>query len=376
MNQIKYIFIIIIGLLSVGCKKHDEPRPEARTILVYMVANNSLGHYDYDSDDVTEMLTAAQAKSFNHGRLLIYRHRHNASKADLIEVTYDGLKTLKSYDIAQLSVSRERMTQVFADMKQLAPNDHYGLILWSHGSGWLEDGIETAHAPARPQSFGDDERNGRENWMNTSVLAKVIEPENFDFVYFDCCYMGGIEVMYEMRNATPYIVASPTELPAYGMPYHKNLPLLFQLTPDLIGAAKNTYQSYPSNTYMDVPCSIAVIDCAAIDELATVTRDLYKRSNPLSAGYEAQHFSSNVKCYYFDWEDYVKNIASTDADFGMWQAAFNKAILYKATSSHVRYIPITKFGGLSTYILRTAGDASVMNYQNLQWYNDVAKYLF
>ncbi|MDE7407324.1 MAG: hypothetical protein K2M76_02790, partial [Muribaculaceae bacterium] len=336
---------------TTACHKHDEPKPEARTILVYMVANNSLGHYDYDSDDITEMLTAAKAKAFNNGRLIVYRHRYNASQAELIEVTADGLKTLKNYDINKLSVSSERMSQVFADMKRLAPNEHYGLILWSHGSGWLENGVETASSSGiSPLAFGDDERNGSENWMNTSVLAQLTTPVGFDFIYFDCCYMGGIEVMYEMRNSTPYIVSSPTELPAYGMPYHKNLPLLFQLKPDLVGAAKNTFETYPTNTYMDVPCSMVVIDCAAINDLAIATKSLYSRAVSLSSGYAAQYLSSAITCYYFDWEDYVKNIAASESDFTTWQTALNNAILYKATSSHVRYIPITRFGGLSTYI--------------------------
>ena len=75
--------------------------------------------------------------------------------------------------------------------------------------------------------------------MNVTTLARVLEDENFSFIYFDCCFMMSVETLYEMRNTAPVIAGSVTELPVDGMPYHLNLSSFFrQGSADLIQAAK------------------------------------------------------------------------------------------------------------------------------------------
>ena len=40
-----------------------------------------------------------------------------------------------------------------------------------------------------------------------------------DFIIFDACFMGSVEVAYELRDVCDKIVASPTEVIAEGMDY-------------------------------------------------------------------------------------------------------------------------------------------------------------
>ena len=122
-----------------------------------------------------------------------------------------------------------------------------------------------------PLSFGDD--YGAE--MKVTTLAQALEGRSFDFIYFDACLMGSVEVAYELRKLTPWIVGSPTELQVYGMPYHKNVPMFFLREPDLVGAARNTYEYYADGTDGMVPAaSMVVIDTRALDDLASATRDI------------------------------------------------------------------------------------------------------
>ena len=56
---------------------------------------------------------------------------------------------------------------------------------------------------------------------NISAFDKGIEDSGigkFQYILFDDCNMTGIEVAYELRNATHRIIGSPTEIMAYGMP--------------------------------------------------------------------------------------------------------------------------------------------------------------
>lgn len=117
------------------------------------------------------------------------------------------------------------------------------------------------------------------------LLADLIGNDRpFAFIYFDCCYMSGIEVAYELRNATDYIIASATELPSDGMRYDLNLPLLFKQQPDVVGAAQTTFEQYDMLSDGDRTCTMSVIRCDALDGLAESTHDIYSSVTPHHLG--------------------------------------------------------------------------------------------
>ncbi|MDE6490143.1 MAG: hypothetical protein K2L49_03185, partial [Muribaculaceae bacterium] len=221
-------------LMLNACTSDEQPvldsNQVSRTILVYIAATNSLGASSNayrDQADIQEMLEAAASSGFNGGRVIVYHHGYKSTNPVLLEITPEGAIELKAYDTAVSSMDASRMADVISDARTAAPADEYGLILWSHGSGWLEDGIDQS---TEAYSFGEDREwlensSYRKTAMNVTTLADLLGNDRpFSFIYFDCCYMAGIEVVYELRNATDYIVASATELPADGMRYDLNLP--------------------------------------------------------------------------------------------------------------------------------------------------------
>ncbi|MDE6653073.1 MAG: hypothetical protein K2K37_01630, partial [Muribaculaceae bacterium] len=293
MNRHTFIKLIIIAAAIVsaammhGCKNHDEPslpvvpeEPKAsRTVLVYMVATNNLGTGRFDDSDIREMATAAEAGDFGKGRVVAY----HASSAGVVlkEITAEGTDTLKVYSSDQLSVSIDRMREVIADTKELAPANDYGLVLWSHASGWLQDGIEEESRPMR--SYGvDGSVNGKK--MNITSLAEAVKDAGLSYIYFDCCYMGAVEVMYELRDCVPYMVASPAEIPANGMPYDLNLKHLLNtdipVEEALVKAATSTFNSYNDVFEKgDCPNTMAVIRTEGLEELAKATRAIYEKAD-------------------------------------------------------------------------------------------------
>lgn len=136
------IFCIAIALMSViafsSCRHEDDPQPPQkpvkenvhRTVLVYMLAaSNGLGSsapYDYDIQDIKEMLTAAEAGDLGEGRLLVFHSASNGNQV-LKEISSDGIDTLKIYDSNVLPQSSRRMSQVFDDMESLAPAGYCSL---------------------------------------------------------------------------------------------------------------------------------------------------------------------------------------------------------------------------------------------------------
>lgn len=370
----------------------DEPSPEpvaeecGRTVLVYMVARNSLGTYDFDADDIREMSTAARNGALGKNRLILF-HSTYGSAPSLKEVTPEGVKVLKTYSQAFSAVESRNMSAVIADVKAFAPARNYGIVLWSHANGWIQSGISDSQS--RKRAFGDD--GGKH--MNVTTLANVLDGEGFDFVYFDCCFMGGIEVAYQLRNATSRIVASPSELPSAGMPYDLTLPFLMPDKADVKGAAQATFDSYDKLTGNARTCTMTVVDTSVLPELAESVRTFYLMKPSIGSTAGLQQFAgmrSSFHDYYFDlghyWEELSEgNEACTEACRAA-TGILKKCVVYSANTPYlwehdafnsIAYeVKIDHYSGMSTFVLQDPSMSGVSGYSDLDWYRDVASALF
>lgn len=386
--------ILVSAFAAVGLAAcHDDPEPTPpqkkalRTVLVYQVANNNLGTASYNEMDIAEMKAgAAQGKLPEGGRLLVY----NAGPSKppyLLDITANGIDTLKTYDQSVLSVQSERMLEVFDDVERFAPADDNAIILWSHGSGWLQDGMEDPNdTGVLPKSFGSE----KGKTMNITTLANTLRqgPE-WSFVYFDCCYMASVETLYELRHIAPVIVGSATELLVYGMPYDQNIPHFFAPTPDLVGAASTTFALYDAMTGSNRTCTMSVVNTDGLDKLAKATKAIYELADPhMPADYVPQRFMNKgiTNCHYFDFRQYVgalctdaagaERFAGAAALLADFDAALADCVGYAAATPMLwNTVPLTFHCGMSTFILDTPEKANNKNYKTLSWYADVASAL-
>ncbi|MCM1051122.1 MAG: clostripain-related cysteine peptidase [Paenibacillus sp.] len=390
MNH-SYLTRIMMSLMAmfilVSCSDDDDPEPQgpvaevSRTVLVYMIADNSLASdWGSDDEDISEMLKGAKNGGLNGGRLLVYHNRLGTTKGnvpEMLEITANGLKTLKQYpdDRTVYSVDPERIREVMADMKALAPAEDYGLVLWSHANGWLG-------APAGSEdyyrSFGDD----RGYHITIPSLARALEDEEFSFLYLDCCLMGNIECIYELRNVAPRIVASPTELHVDGMPYDLNVPLMFRETPDVDGMARNTfgyYDNYNGNKPFSPWCQIAAYDTSELEAFAQATRDILAtvtEYKPIPTDLQ-RYTKPRETCHTADIDGYMALIAgdSNPELLKAWREALGRVVTYKESTTNsigTLTIDLDKYNGLGIYPIASPSEASWRQYYNLAWWKDVA----
>lgn len=396
------LFAAVVPLLAACAGDEPQPGPQpnpapvpppsevaGRTVLVYMVARNSLGSYEFDSDDLEEMKAAARDGAFGSNRLLVFHSRHGEAPA-LKEVSRAGIKVLKRYASDFVAVDEENMRSVIVDARMWAPAEHYGIVLWSHANGWLQTGIKSA-APQH-RSFGDD--SGRS--MNVTALARVLGGQDFDFVYFDCCFMGGVEVAYELRDVTPRIAASVSELPSAGMPYHLTLPYLMADEADLDGGARATFNSYNALTGNARTCTMSVIDTSGLPALADAVRGIYEchpRLEKDAMERLQQYVSYNDRRFYglfYDLGHYLKELtASSHEMLPLYSAAveaLDNCVVYKANTPYLWQrdaynsaayeVKIDWHCGLSTYVMQSPQSAANKGYDELSWYRDVTSVLF
>lgn len=386
------IIIILITAMMFSCGKNEPVKknePAKRTILVYMIAANNLGTLGYDSIDLAEMETAISKYGTNGCRFLVFRVS-NSAPVTLFEFTEDAngrvnRKILKTYNNKLPATSIKRMAEVFGDMLLLAPANEYGLILWSHASGWA------VNLPKNPimlkskrenlviRNFGMDGRSE----MRLDELEQAIPAGIFDFVYTDACYMGAIEVAYQLRNKVNYLIASPTIILGEGMPYHLNVLEFSADEVDYKKICENTYRYYNSKSGEWQSCTISLTDCTKLDALAAVSKHIYSNTTELNdiSGIQNYIAPSDGKCIFFDFGQYMQERLKQSMNeaelLDVFKDALKDVVLYKQSTNKIYnelVINKTNYSGLSVYIEGTGGDDNDDYYHTTDWYKATQKF--
>ncbi len=380
--KLRYIITSLITFVLVSCGSNDGPEKPtgvSRTVLVYMAAANDLGDRTYDSKDLREMTEAVQGGALdNGGRLLVY-HAGSGMVPELKEVTAEDIVTLRRYEDAGNPVSVAVMRGVLDDMRTVASADEYGLVLWSHSSGWMDNGKSP-----EGRSWGVDESEGtgaKAREMAIPDLARALNDQHLSFIYFDCCFMGNIESLYEIKNAARYIIASPTETPLAGMPYDKNVPCFFAKTPDLKQAAQNTFDYYDlSENNRNI--AISLYDMSKIDAVAAAYKNVLDVNTVPAEDYVQQQYGYG-RTYanrFYDFTHYVKSLTDDAALLGAFDRAMSDFVLYTDNTPSMwnGEINLINCNGVSSYIITGTDDyvASTKGYYDLRWWNEVVSPAF
>ena len=375
--------VLALVFSMAGCGHEEWPDPESSSVLFYMEANNSLSSFAYD---FMAQLTEGYLPERNTGMCEVLVYCHMPARApQLMKLTRradgSGLDTLliKVYDKETNSASVETLHQVILDAEAIAPAAHHGLVFWSHATGYLPSGYFNNPRDMTKQerrSFGADYNYTQE--MEIAELAQAL-PFHYDFMLFDCCFMGGVEVAYELRDKCDYIAFSPTEIMAKGFPYYVMLEAIWKgkSTEEAMKEVCQEYYHYYDSTYQRYKDgygsrsggTVTLIKTGNLGPLADACRTVFE--NHRDAIF-ALNFD-NVQKYYrfnyhwfFDLGDVVEQVA-TPAEFETFQNALDAAIVYKATTPEFLSIPIVKYSGLSTYLPRPEYTNLNAFYRDLAW---------
>ncbi|OGR68016.1 MAG: hypothetical protein A2081_02615 [Elusimicrobia bacterium GWC2_61_19] len=101
--------------------------------------------------------------------------------------------------------------------KKNYPAQKYLLILWDHGSGWMDPRMDPKPAGQKGISF-DDETG---NYIRTREIGAIVkEAGGVDVLAFDACLMEMGEVLSEVKGNASVMVGSEETIPGVGYPYH------------------------------------------------------------------------------------------------------------------------------------------------------------
>jgi len=247
------------------------------------------------------------------------------------------------------------------------PADHYALVLWDHGGGWI--------GCCWDDSSGDDHLEPWEIRTALNVVKSCYPDFHLNIVGFDACLMASLEMAFELANPVTgcfadYLVASEEVEPGDGWPYDLILNLVKNY-PDLSPAlfadwiAYLYVQSYNGGSQGYVPIvTQSAIDLQNVENLArdlgVFVKELLRRYNLyeneiLSAlenseifGYpsfnftDLYHFAYNIRALIDDLT--IRHVANS-----LLESISNTVIASYSLSGHPNAHGVSVYTGIGTY---------------------------
>lgn len=314
MKNIKTLFaaffIMFTAILVVSCSDADDtPANDAdHTLIVFLPwtgGGNSL-LIDFQTN-IADMKTAIERGDKPAADRVVVYFAESSAKSRLFELLVENgkcvEKTLKTYT-GNNALTASAVARVLGDAKGYAPAREYSMIVGGHGLGWIPtaDYLDNTRSVKQRMMLKSQKRpltrffggNASEYMIDIDEFARGIKNAGMtmNYILFDDCYMSNVEVAYELKDVTRYMVASPAEMMNYGMPYERILKHLFG-TPDFSAVCDEMVAFYRSYTYkgrLYPYATIAVTDCRELDALATLMR----RINSLAENDINSSIESNI----------------------------------------------------------------------------------
>ena len=375
--------VLCVALLG-GCVKElaETPAP-CRPLVVYMALDNNL------REEYSSRLAALRAGWRPGMELWVYADTPEGASLGRMESAPEGvtLRTVERYG-AENSASGATLERVLRTVWERCPATGYGLLFFSHATGWLPEG--GLQAPLVSRSIGLDQ--GSEMSLDAFVSA-IPSGMPLDYVVFECCLMAGAEVMLELQGRTPWVLASSAEVVAPGFRplYESGLEVLTERTrpvPELLAAFGQSYMSHVeglSGEYRSATLSLIRTPSmpALAEAVRRVTRGFADEEGRDTPPAGLQHFDRPgaygdrpAAARFYDLEAYVEAcLADPDAEAAFRGALADAVVWRDATErflggdgSPYKGFDIGRHSGLTLYVPRGEFPALNETYRRTAWW--------
>ena len=388
--------LLAAAVLAISCDKGNstpEQDGPVRTLLLYSAGFNSLStDLQADINDICRSYVP-EGNGDGCDNLFFLAH-HTSSTGNysdkkppcLIKIYRDSERhtirdTIYTYPEGTSAIDTAVMTDVLKYIRDNYKSDEYGMIFSSHASGWLPPNfpltggyytLASSDSGGQERSIGQDAGTGDE--FDVKDFAKAI-PMKLDYIIFDACLVGGIEVAYELKDICDYLVVSQEEILADGMVYTNISRRLLEENPtNLVGVAEDFFNHYNSMSGQYKSATVSVIDCSKLQDLAEVCSGIFANHREELDAIDPDQVQQMRYLfeYFYDFRDIITH-AGIDADeTEALDNALSGCIVYKANTDYFIDTELKTFSGLSMYLptaVSSAGNRTVLDnyYKEFQW---------
>jgi Clostripain family. len=322
------------------------------------------------------------------------------------------MDTLRRYDDMAVSAAPESMRRVLGDIRDAFPARRYGMIISSHGTGWLPGGYSRNTTPRAAalqeggrtdgQDDGTDGQGGsagssreiygpegiwpptkaignqytassRIHWMEVGALAGAI-PFHLEYLIIDACLSGAVEIAWELRDVSDRLVVSPAEILTAGMGYSNlSWDMLASGTPDLERYCREYYEHYNGQSGSYRSGTIALVESAPLPALAdafAAVLDAHRDAldyNKLSASVQRYYYGTSPLIFFYDLRDFAAQLGASPDELARLDAALGAAVPVHYETPTFFDLSLERCCGLSVYIPDPSRPALNDYYRALGW---------
>lgn len=400
-----------------------ENKEQRNVLLLYSAGHNSISSYlEEDIQDLQQGWIPESRRNSNV--LLIYSHPLAKDKPYYTPVspTLTRLSTDTNGDLIKdtlivypentRSATAEQLHEVLDYVQNTFPAKSYGMIFSSHATGYLPAGYyskpedylfpgekkamyrggkrirssvpvpyhEPEHDPSLPavKSIGQDLIKTSGTSMSYEIelddFAEAI-PMKLDYILFDACLMGGVEVAYELKDKCRHIGFSQTEVLAEGFDY-KTLTshLLGTETPDPKAVCRDYFMQYDIQSGIYRSATISMIDCSRMAHLAETCKVLFEKYRKQIKDLKPRDVQKYYRYdyhWFYDLVDIVAKAGATLEELAQLEEALDECVAYKAsTPEFMGSFTIDTYSGFSMYLPCNGSPELDKYYKTLQWNKD------
>lgn len=353
-------------------EQQPQPLTQSHTLTIFMQGNNGLA--EFMDSNLQRIIASYYDLPEGDFRIFVFYDRGNYTRLTELYLN-DGMakqRLVEEYDTSLSTVDKEFVRGVLAQVKSEAPADSYGLILSSHGGGWVPSALydeylfksdSRSEAPqAQPLFYAQDDYD----CMEIPDLVDALSDTHYDYIIFDACFMANVEALYDLRNSADYIVASAAEVLGAGFPYETMIPMLFEYDDHSLEAICERYMEY----YKNSSGTVSLVDCEQLEPLAeamcAVMAEIGEVDVDAIQAYDAFDYH-----LYYDLLHYVELGVENSSAF---EKALGRAVLYAGhtdtiltSTGDVDSFELSRSCGLSCYVSQSACPATEAAWRQTAW---------
>lgn len=377
-----YTIVVLTLFTTVACSSDDESEdyvePCSQTVVMfYPWSSTLLGDFMRNVRDFSSVI----ARRGLHGERVLVCMSTSKNEAVLFELKASKGRciadTLRHYSNRSFT-TRLSMANLFSEIKETAPARKYGMVVGCHGLSWVTiDRTGNANKMRRHYDIASPLHTRYLGGLTTDTQIETVDfagalsdaGMKMEYILFDNCYMSSVEVAYELKDVTDYIIASPTEIMSYGFPYSKCGDYLLGDV-DYKNIAETFVEYYANST---TPyATVAVTDCRQIDALA----DIVKKINNVStsntvASSDIQTMDGYTPSLFFDFGHYIYLKCTDQSLLSSFREQMDKTVVYKNNtpryySAGRKAVDIKHYSGLNTS--EPSKNVLSANFTETAWY--------
>ncbi len=266
--------------------------------------------------------------------------------------------------------------------QQNFPAENYCLVIWNHGSGWRSS--KSVAKQTVPRNISFDDTSGS-SIKTTDLPFALAGTSRLDVIAMDASLMQMLEVAYEIRGTTRFIVGSEESPPGDGYPYDKWLAKLAsnpRMNPRQLAKviAEEYVKHYSSSGYY-YPVTESVIDTSWVPEVAAAADEFAAAVLPFASSNASPLMTArqSAQAYAFDFYkdliDYAGLVNQVIPDenvslaFNRLKSAMSLAVIFERHTG----TSVERSHGLSIY-MPMPGDY-VSSYETLSFTRDFPNWM-